>query len=74
MRTIIEVPEALLQRLDQLGMREKKSRAAIIREAIKIYLERKDAGQAEAAFGIWQRKGKGKEGLAYQENLRSEWS
>lgn len=71
MRTIIEVPEEVVRNLDQLGRRQKKSRAALIREAIQFYLEQKELPRTEAAFGKW--KEKGKKGVKYQEQLRSEW-
>lgn len=72
MRTIIEVPEEVIRNLDRVGNQQRKSRAAIIREAIQLYLKTKELRDSDAAFGIWRRKGK--EGLKYQEQLRSEWS
>ena len=72
MRTIIEVPEEVIRNLDKVGNQQSKSRAAIIREAIHLYLENKELRNSDAAFGVW--KSKGKEGLKYQEQLRSEWS
>jgi metal-responsive CopG/Arc/MetJ family transcriptional regulator len=72
MRTIIEVPAEVIRNLDKVGDQLCKSRAAIIREAIQLYLETRHVPHSDAAFGIW--RGKGKEGLTYQEQLRSEWS
>ena len=72
MRTIIEVPEAIVRNLDKVGKQQKKSRAAIIREAIQLYLDKRELSGAEAAFGIW--KDKGKDGVKYQGQLRSEWT
>lgn len=71
MRTIIEVPEEMVRNLDKIGNQQRKSRAAVIREAIQLYLGTKDLRNAEAAFGLWRRKPR--EGVAYQEQLRSEW-
>ena len=71
MRTVIDVPEELIESLDQVGGSEKRSRAALIREAITEFLQRKSRPSAEAAFGIW--KNTGVDGLRYQEELRSEW-
>jgi metal-responsive CopG/Arc/MetJ family transcriptional regulator len=71
MRTIIEVPEEVIRNLDKVGNQQSKSRAAIIREAIQLYLETKELRNSDAAFGAW--RSKGKEGLKYQEQLRSEW-
>lgn len=72
MRTIIEVPEEVIRNLDKVGNQQRKSRAAIIREAIQLYLEGKELKNSDAAFGVW--KSKGREGLKYQEQLRSEWN
>lgn len=72
MRTIIEIPEEVIRNLDKLGKQQSKSRAAIIREAIQLYLETRELRNSDAAFGVWRNKGK--EGLKYQEQLRSEWS
>jgi len=71
MRTIIEVPKDVIRNLDQIGKQQHKSRAAIIREAISLYLEKTEVKGAEGAFGIW--KDTGCDGIAYQEQVRSEW-
>ena len=71
MRTIIEVPADDIKHLDRIVKQQNKSRAAIIREAIRLYLEDKTVGPDKAAFGIW--KEKKAEGLEYQKELRSEW-
>jgi len=71
MRTIIEVPEDIIKSLDREGKRRKKSRAAIIREAICLYLDQRELPTEETAFGVW--RGRGRSGLKYQEQIRSEW-
>ena len=71
MRTIIDLPEHLVKSLDSIRSQEKKSRAAIIREALNHYLsERLPMG--EEAFGLWQDAPI--DGLAFQEKMRDEWS
>ena len=71
MRTVIDVPDKLIESLDQLGGAAQTSRAALIREAITDFLRRKSVPQAEAAFGLW--RGKKKDGVRYQSELRGEW-
>ena len=71
MRTIIEVPEEVIQSLDQVCEREGRSRAAVICEAITDYLCRKTTLSTVIAFGLW--KDKPKDGLKYQNELRSDW-
>jgi metal-responsive CopG/Arc/MetJ family transcriptional regulator len=71
MRTLIDVGEAQIRELDELSKREKRSRAALIREAIDDYLTKRRRRRGDEAFGLW---GKRKvDGLAYQERVRREW-
>ena len=71
MRTIIEVPDDDIRNLDRIVEQQKKSRAAIIREAIRLYLKGRVVSSDEAAFGIW--KEKKADGLEYQAEVRSDW-
>jgi predicted transcriptional regulator len=71
MRTVIDVPDDLIQSLDQVSDTENRSRAALIREAITEYLCKKTLPTAEAAFGLWKQNPV--DGVRYQEELRSEW-
>lgn len=71
MRTIIEVPDDVVASLDRMSSREKRSRAAIIREAIAEYLQRTSLPPAEAAFGLWKREPT--DGVRYQNDLRADW-
>ena len=71
MRTLVDMDEGHVHNLDALARRLKRSRAALIREAVAEYLDRNAVEDIEAAFGLWgDRK---IDGLAYQEKLRSEW-
>lgn len=71
MRTLIDLEEENIRALDQLAARRKRSRAALIREAVSDYLERNAVGEAGEAFGLWGNRKV--DGLDYQERLRSEW-
>ena len=71
MRTLIELSAAQIQALDVLSEREKRSRAALIHQAIDDYLGKRRDEHKDDAFGLW---GKRKvDGLAYQRKVRSEW-
>ncbi len=70
MRTLIDIPEKQIKELTAISQAEKVSRAEVIREAITYYLEKKKS-QSDDAFGLW--KGRNVDGLAYQEQVRSEW-
>jgi len=62
-------------RADRLRRRLGLSRAELIRRALRLYLERAPEGEGavppERVFGLW--RGRGLDGLAWQERLRSEW-
>jgi predicted transcriptional regulator len=71
MRTLIDIGDTQLQELDELSKAEKRSRAALIREAIDDFLAKRRSKHEGDAFGLW---GKRKvDGLVYQERVRSEW-
>lgn len=70
MRTLIDIPDDELERLNALSEREQRSRASLVREAIAEYLVRRQDAD-ESAFGLWgERK---IDGLAYQKKIRAEW-
>jgi metal-responsive CopG/Arc/MetJ family transcriptional regulator len=71
MRTVIDVPDELIESLDQIGALEQVSRAALIRDAITEYLKVKSIPAAEEAFGLW--KDRKTDGVRYQRSLRDEW-
>ena len=71
MRTVIDLPDEIIDTLDRVSSRENRSRAALIREAISDYLKRNALPPADEAFGIW--KGKPEDGMKYQKRLRGDW-
>ena len=71
MRTLIDLPDTQIQALAALCERVKQPRAAIIREAVAEYLERRTLQSTGSAFGLWGRDGT--DGVAYQQQARAEW-
>ena len=71
MRTLVDVGDTQLQELDELSKEEKRSRAALIREAIDDFLAKRRSKHEGDAFGLWGNRKV--DGLVYQERLRSEW-
>jgi metal-responsive CopG/Arc/MetJ family transcriptional regulator len=71
MRTVIDVPDEIIESLDQVSGAEKRSRASLIREAITEYLRVKSVSSSNAAFGLWKQRPV--DGLNYQNELRDEW-
>lgn len=73
MRTIVDLPEENIQRLDVLKEVENTSRAELIRRAVDEYLKARTSSLTEgpSVFGLWAEKEV--DGLSYQEALRQEW-
>lgn len=71
MRTLIDIPEKQIKELAVICEAEKLSRAEAVREAISRYIAMKKAKSGDQAFGLW--KDRQVDGLAYQEQARSEW-
>ena len=72
MRTIVDVPDAMLSEVDALAEREHISRAEAVRRALAAYLAARATSRPEAAFGIWKRKKI--DPLDYEDSLRGEWN
>ncbi len=70
MRTLVDIPDRQIKDLTAICETEKVSRAEVIRQAIASYIEKKKPATVEA-FGLW--KDRKADGLAYQEQVRSEW-
>lgn len=70
MRTLVDIPDRQVKALTAICEAEKVSRAEVIRQAISAYLEKKKPGTVEA-FGLW--RDHPVDGLAYQDQARSEW-
>jgi metal-responsive CopG/Arc/MetJ family transcriptional regulator len=70
MRTLVDLPDAELEELTALSRSRKTSRAELIRQAVAEFLAQNRAGVDES-FGLW--KGRGVDGVEYQQKLRGEW-
>lgn len=71
MRALVDIDELQIEKLDELARREKRSRAAVIREALREYLDARATEASSDAFGLWGDRTV--DGLEYQERVRSEW-
>lgn len=71
MRTIVELPEEQIEALKRLSEQYRLSRAELMRRAVAEYIDRHAEEQGGEVFGIW--KGRERDGLEYQHQLRSEW-
>jgi metal-responsive CopG/Arc/MetJ family transcriptional regulator len=71
MRILIDLGDAQFHELDELSKQEKRSRAALIREAIDDFLAKRRSKHQGDAFGLWGKRRV--DGLVYQVRVRSEW-
>lgn len=71
MRTLVNIPDNQLNELAKICKQEKRSRAAVVREAIAAYIVEHRSKKSIDAFGLWGKKKT--DGLKYQRKIRSEW-
>lgn len=71
MRILIDLVDSKIGALDELAKAERKSRSALIRQAVDDYLARRRVKREGEAFGLWGNRKV--DGLAYQKKVRSEW-
>ncbi|MEI8039207.1 MAG: ribbon-helix-helix domain-containing protein [Verrucomicrobiota bacterium] len=75
-RTLVDLDEQDLAKLDHLASMRAASRASVLREAVSEYLvkrERVPANAPKPLAGFGALKGRVADGLAYQDKLRAEW-
>lgn len=74
MRILTDIPDHDLEKLDALAAKGKRSRAAAIREAIKLYLMQNgdDRGWIERGYGLWADRDDIADGLDYQRAVRED--
>ena len=73
MRTLVDIPDEDIEQLDALAAKGKRSRAAAIREAIKLYLVRNsDNDWIERGYGYWADRTDIRDGLEYQLAIRED--
>lgn len=73
MRTLVDIPEEDIALLDALAARDKRSRAAAIREAVRLYLVNSASNDWIArGYGYWADRDDIDDGLAYQTAIRDD--
>ncbi|MCA8032460.1 ribbon-helix-helix protein, CopG family [Burkholderia sp. BCCIQ04A] len=70
-RILVDLSDGQLDALAVIVETQHRPRAAIIRDAIDAYIALNKPRLADDVFGLW--KDRTIDGLAYQEELRSEW-
>jgi metal-responsive CopG/Arc/MetJ family transcriptional regulator len=71
MRTLVDIPDVELLKLNDLSKKRKVSRAHLVRCAITEYVQKESRDSLAAVFGIWADKTG--DSMAYLDELRKEW-
>ena len=76
MRTIVDIPDDKIDRLDAVARAQGRSRAHVMREAVDEYLSQRKQDEylrvIDAAFGAWNGKFH-EDAVDFQRRLRAEW-
>jgi hypothetical protein len=74
MRTLVDIPEDNIRKLDELAVKAGRSRAAEIREAVERHLhEKADNSWIDGpGFGYWKDRQDIGDGVLYQQAIRED--
>lgn len=73
MRTLVDIPDDDIEKLDKLASRQKRSRAAEIREAVRLYLIRMSNNDWIArGAGYWKTRTDIGDAVEYQRAMRED--
>ena len=74
MRILTDIPDEDIEKLDALAAKSKRSRAAAIREAVKLYLAQNDNSKdwIERWAGSWADRDDIPDGVEYQRAIRED--
>ena len=72
MRTLVDIPDEDIAKLDALAKRQGKSRAAEIRDAINLHLVHNSNNNdwIERCAGLWENRDDIPDGVEYQQAIR----
>jgi predicted transcriptional regulator len=75
MRTLVDIPDEDVKQLDALAAQSKRSRAAEIRDAIRLHIARKSNNDwIERGAGYWKDRTDIGDGVEYQRAMREDRS
>jgi predicted transcriptional regulator len=74
MRILTDIPDEDIRKLDALASREKRSRAAAIRDAVKLYLAQNDNSSdwIKRGAGYWKDRADIGDAVEYQRAMRED--
>jgi metal-responsive CopG/Arc/MetJ family transcriptional regulator len=75
MRTLVDIPDEDIEQLDAIAVREKKSRASEIREAVRQHIARKSSNDwIRRGAGYWKGRTDIGDAVEYQRAAREDRS
>lgn len=74
MRILTDIPDEDIEKLDALAAKSKRSRAATIRDAVKLYLAQNDNSKdwIERGYGYWAGRVDIGDAVEYQRAMRED--
>ena len=74
MRTLVDIPAEDIEKIDALAAKSKRSRAAAIRDAVKLYLVHNADNNdwIQRGRGFWKDRDDIGDGLEYQRAIRED--
>jgi hypothetical protein len=73
MRTLVDIPDDDIEKLDALAVQSKRSRAAEIREAIRLHIARKsNKDWLLRGYGYWKDRDDIGDAVEYQRSIRED--
>jgi predicted transcriptional regulator len=74
MRILTDIPDEDIEKLDALAAKKKGSRAAVIRDAVKLYLVQNSDNQdwIERGYGFWKGRVDVGDPIEYQRAMRED--
>jgi predicted transcriptional regulator len=74
MRILTDIPDEDIKKLDALAARDKRSRAAAIRDAVKLYLVQNSDSRdwIERGYGFWAGRVDVGDPIEYQQAMRED--
>ena len=73
-RILADLPDEDIDKLDALGASQKRSRASLLREAIRLFLAQKtdDRSWIDRGYGLWADRDDITDGVEYQRAMRED--
>ncbi len=71
-KTLVDIPQELIEQLDSIGKSKHLSRAYLIRSAISAWLDQQVQSVPASAFGILKNISVG-DSVEWQRKMRDEW-